>query len=95
MNSTKNFQTRHLSVCPECGKKKLRKVYTAVGIVFKGSGFYSTDHKSPSGMKYGTKSEEKSEFIIREKIRDSAPKTESATETKPAPVTESDSATNK
>jgi len=24
-------------------------VYTPVGIVFKGSGFYATDHRSPSG----------------------------------------------
>ena len=35
--------------CPECNKKTLRKVYTPVGIVFKGSGFYATDHRSPSG----------------------------------------------
>ena len=36
--------------CPECGKKTLRKVYQPVGIVFKGSGFYATDHHSPSGQ---------------------------------------------
>jgi putative FmdB family regulatory protein len=39
-----------LTRCPECSKKTLRKVYTPVGIVFKGSGFYATDHKSPSGQ---------------------------------------------
>ena len=88
------FSDTPLSVCPECGKKKLRKVYTAVGIVFKGSGFYSTDHKSPSGMKYGTKSEEKAESTSAEKKPDPAPKSESTTETKPEPVTKSDSATN-
>ncbi len=38
-----------LTRCPECNKKALRKVYTPVGIVFKGSGFYSTDHRSASG----------------------------------------------
>ena len=38
-----------LSRCPECNKKTLRKVYTPIGIVFKGSGFYSTDHRSSSG----------------------------------------------
>jgi predicted nucleic acid-binding Zn ribbon protein len=27
----------------------LHKVYTPVGIVFKGSGFYATDHRSSSG----------------------------------------------
>lgn len=38
-----------LTRCPECSKKSLRKIFTPVGIVFKGSGFYATDHRSPSG----------------------------------------------
>jgi predicted nucleic acid-binding Zn ribbon protein len=32
-------------------EETLRKVYTPVGIVFKGSGFYSTDNRSPSGSR--------------------------------------------
>ncbi|GAP12162.1 uncharacterized protein conserved in bacteria [Bellilinea caldifistulae] len=44
------FSEPPLAWCPECGKKSLRKVYTPVGIVFKGSGFYATDHRSPSGQ---------------------------------------------
>lgn len=43
------FSDPPLTRCPECEKKTLRKVYQPVGIVFKGSGFYSTDHRSPSG----------------------------------------------
>ena len=43
------FSDPPLTRCPECSKKTLRKVYMPVGIVFKGSGFYATDHKSPSG----------------------------------------------
>jgi putative FmdB family regulatory protein len=43
------FTDQPLTRCPECSKKTLRKVYQPVGIVFKGSGFYATDHKSPSG----------------------------------------------
>lgn len=43
------FDDLPLTWCPECKKKALRKVYTPVGIVFKGSGFYATDHRSPSG----------------------------------------------
>ncbi|HEX2981629.1 MAG TPA: zinc ribbon domain-containing protein, partial [Anaerolineaceae bacterium] len=43
------FSDQPLTRCPECGKKSLRKVYSPVGIVFKGSGFYSTDNRSPSG----------------------------------------------
>lgn len=45
------FSEPPLAWCPECGKKALRKVYTPVGIVFKGSGFYATDHRSPSGSR--------------------------------------------
>ncbi len=43
------FSEQTLTRCPECGKKALRKIFQPVGIVFKGSGFYATDHKSPSG----------------------------------------------
>jgi putative FmdB family regulatory protein len=44
-----SFSDPALTRCPECNKKALRKVYTPVGIVFKGSGFYATDHRSASG----------------------------------------------
>ena len=44
------FSDAHLTRCPECSKKTLQKVFQPVGIVFKGSGFYSTDHRSPSGQ---------------------------------------------
>lgn len=43
------FSEDPLTLCPECDENALRKVYTPVGIVFKGSGFYATDHRSPSG----------------------------------------------
>lgn len=33
-----------LTVCPECGGH-IRRVFYPAGIVFKGSGFYKTDHK--------------------------------------------------
>jgi len=46
---TQKFIDPSLTRCPECNKKTLRKVYTPVGIVFKGSGFYATDNRSPSG----------------------------------------------
>jgi putative FmdB family regulatory protein len=44
-----SFSDPILKQCPECSEEALRKVYTPVGIVFKGSGFYSTDNRSPSG----------------------------------------------
>lgn len=36
--------------CPKCGKKRtVHRVFTASPVIFKGSGFYCTDHHSPSG----------------------------------------------
>ena len=44
-DQTQKFTDDALTKCPECGKNALHKVYTPVGIVFKGSGFYTTDYK--------------------------------------------------
>jgi putative FmdB family regulatory protein len=55
-----SFSDHPLVRCPECGKKTLKKVYQPVGIVFKGSGFYATDHHSPSGQS-AKKADEKME----------------------------------
>lgn len=41
------FTDDALTVCPSC-QGNLRKVFSAVGIVFKGSGFYRTDNRSSS-----------------------------------------------
>ena len=41
-----------LTKCPECKKKKLRRLIGAgAAIVFKGSGFYQTDYRSDSYKK--------------------------------------------
>ena len=39
------FSDAALTQCPEC-QGQLRKVFSAVGVVFKGSGFYATDSRS-------------------------------------------------
>jgi len=43
------FSDNPLKTCPNCGKPVLHKVYMPVGVIYKGSGFYSTDHRSSSG----------------------------------------------
>jgi putative FmdB family regulatory protein len=70
------FSDSPLTKCPECGKKTLHKVYTPVGIVFKGSGFYATDHRSPSGATHTSSSH------TEEKPAET--KTETPAATKPA-----------
>jgi putative FmdB family regulatory protein len=67
-----SFSDDALTECPEC-QGRLRKVFNAVGVVFKGSGFYrndsrekkssavSSESKSDSGTSNDTKSDTKSE----------------------------------
>ena len=38
-----DFNDEPIHVCPVCGREEVRKVYSAVPISFKGSGFYRTD----------------------------------------------------
>ncbi len=67
------FEDQPLTRCPECGKKALRKVYQPVGIVFKGSGFYATDHHSPSGIAPAKAEEKKDSSENKEtNIKDSS-----------------------
>ena len=42
-----SFSEDSLTVCPECNGR-LRKLFNAVGVVFKGSGFYRTDSRTDS-----------------------------------------------
>jgi putative FmdB family regulatory protein len=43
--AVQSFSDASLTDCPECAGR-LRKVFSSVGIVFKGSGFYRTDSRS-------------------------------------------------
>ncbi len=52
------FDDSPLTECPECGEEALRRLILPVGVVFKGPGFYSTDHPSPSGQGSPRKTEE-------------------------------------
>jgi len=47
LEAHQSFSEDSLTVCPVCGGK-LRKVFNAVGVVFKGSGFYRTDSRNGS-----------------------------------------------
>ena len=74
-----SFTDASLKVCPECKHKTLRKVYQPVGIVFKGSGFYATDHRSPSGTgRPGSKSEDSRSADNKAEKESRAEKSESA-----------------
>ena len=57
-----SFSDDALTQCPEC-QGRLRKVFNAVGVVFKGSGFYRNDSrdKKASAVSSDSKSESKSD----------------------------------
>ncbi len=53
-----SFSDAAISKCPECGGE-VRKKFGAVGVVFKGSGFYRTDSREKKKTETKPKKEEK------------------------------------
>ncbi|MFE7188358.1 FmdB family zinc ribbon protein [Kitasatospora sp. NPDC057541] len=52
LEAVQKFTDEPLTTCPDC-QGRLRKVFSAVGVVFKGSGFYRTDSRSSSSSSVG------------------------------------------
>ena len=48
LEAVQSFTDAPLTECPACSGA-LRKVFSAVGVVFKGSGFYKTDSRTTGG----------------------------------------------
>jgi len=79
--------------CPECGKNTVKRLLgTGAGIIFKGSGFYTTDYRSESyksdakSDSGGGSSETKTDAKTDSKTES---KSDAKTESKPAASTES------
>jgi putative FmdB family regulatory protein len=53
LEAVQRFSDAALTECPSC-HGQLRKVYNAVGVVFKGSGFYRTDSRAKEGASVGS-----------------------------------------
>jgi putative FmdB family regulatory protein len=49
-DTVQKFTDPSLTDCPQCSGR-LRKLFSSVGIVFKGSGFYRTDSRVPDSEK--------------------------------------------
>ena len=71
-----SFTDAALTECPACGGA-LRKVFSAVGVVFKGSGFYKTDSRKQPASGNDKSSDTSTKA-------DSAPKADSSSAAKPA-----------
>ncbi|MDF3293841.1 FmdB family zinc ribbon protein [Streptomyces silvisoli] len=55
LEAVQKFSDPALTECPSC-QGRLRKVFSAVGVVFKGSGFYRTDSRGSSSSSSPAKS---------------------------------------
>ncbi|MGW2815527.1 FmdB family zinc ribbon protein [Streptomyces sp. NPDC001415] len=75
LEAVQKFTDDALTVCPNCDGR-LKKVFSAVGIVFKGSGFYRNDSRGASSSSSPASSS-------------SASKTSSSSDSKPAASTSS------
>jgi putative FmdB family regulatory protein len=54
--AVQSFSDDSLTVCPSC-EGRLRKIFNAVGVVFKGSGFYRNDSRAKDSGENGKKSD--------------------------------------
>ena len=85
-----SFSDDALTECPEC-QGRLRKVFNAVGVVFKGSGFYRNDSrdKKSSALASDSKSESKSDSTS-----DSGTSSDTKSETKSEKKSDTSSSTS-
>ena len=74
LEAVQKFTDDALTVCPNCDGR-LKKVFSAVGIVFKGSGFYRNDSRGASSSSSPASTSSSSS---------SASKTSSSSDSKPA-----------
>ncbi|WP_190158928.1 FmdB family zinc ribbon protein [Streptomyces litmocidini] len=86
LEAVQKFTDDALTVCPGC-QGRLKKVFSAVGIVFKGSGFYRNDSRGSSSSSSPASS--------KSSTASSAPSSSSSSsDSKPAASTASSSSTS-
>ncbi len=77
------FSDSSLTDCPEC-TGRLRKLFSSVGIVFKGSGFYRTDSRSDPVESSGEgKNESKSDSTKSDSTKSDSTKSDSSQSDRP------------
>ena len=81
-DKVQKFADKPLTRCPECRTGSVRRIPQPPAIVFKGSGWYATDHRSPSGQTNLHKSDgdsAKSESTASESTKTESKKAETTT----------------
>ena len=67
--AVQSFSEAAIGKCPKCGGE-VRKLYSNVGVVFKGSGFYKTDSRAKPATKSESKPEVKTETKAKPKNKE-------------------------
>lgn len=81
--AVQTFTEPALTVCPVCDGG-LRKVFSPVGVVFKGSGFYRTDSREATGAKKRSNGSEKSDSSAPKQSSDSSSTKAESTKSEPS-----------
>src|SRR5258706_12755941 len=76
------FADSPVKKCPVCGKGPVRRLLQPAAIVFKGSGWYATDHRSASGNGSTHEKADKSEKGEKSEKSEKTEKSESASAAK-------------
>jgi putative FmdB family regulatory protein len=83
--AVQSFSDSSLTNCPECAGR-LRKVFSSVGIVFKGSGFYRTDSRSGGSGTDSTKEKVSADSTTSGGTSDTKPAESSPKKSDPKPA---------
>ena len=67
--AVQSFSEAAIDKCPKCGGE-VRKLYSNVGVVFKGSGYYKTDSRTKPATKSESKPEVKTETKAKPKNKE-------------------------
>jgi putative FmdB family regulatory protein len=92
-DTVQKFTDASLTDCPECSGR-LRKLFSSVGIVFKGSGFYRTDSRTSSSDKPGSNGKPESSTKDKSNSKQSESSSDSKAGSSSASSTASASATS-
>ncbi|UCA48448.1 FmdB family transcriptional regulator [Streptomyces sp. WA6-1-16] len=88
LEAVQKFTDDALTVCPSCDGR-LKKVFSAVGIVFKGSGFYRNDSRGSSSSSTPASSSSKSSDSGSSSSSTGSDTKSSASSSAPAPASSS------
>ena len=89
LEAVQSFADEPLTECPAC-EGRLRKLFSSVGVVFKGSGFYRTDSRAKASSSESASSESSSPS--KDTTKSSTEKS-SSSDSKPASSSSSSSST--